>query len=78
MLKPPHQIVEDLGGIFLALAGQMQINRGGFQLGMAQPSLNDPNVDALLQQVGGIGMANMPSSAYSPLCRVPNYAESMI
>jgi len=24
------------------------------------------------------GMADMPSSAYPPLCRVPDYAESMI
>jgi len=28
--------------------------------------------------VGGETVTNMPSSAYSPLCRVPNYAESMI
>jgi len=30
------------------------------------------------QVIAGEGMPNMPSSAYQALCRVPDYAESMI
>ena len=34
----------------------MQIDHGGFQLAMAHVSLNDPQVDAGLEKMGGIGM----------------------
>jgi len=57
ILKAFHFRVDDPVCIFLSLIGQMQINHGGFQAGMAEISLNDSEVDSGLEQVGGIGVS---------------------
>jgi len=43
----------------------MGIQLGGLDVGMPHQILDDPDVDTVFKQVGGEGMANMPSSAYS-------------
>ena len=47
--------------------GKVEINHGGFELGMAHVSLDDTQVDADFEEMSGIGVAVMPSSG---LCRV--------
>jgi hypothetical protein len=44
MLKPPHDVIDDICGIFVAFLSQMQIHHGGFQLGMAQIFPDDPKI----------------------------------
>ena len=75
IFETPHALVDDLKRIFLSFLGEMQIDHGGFEPGMPQIALDDAQVYPLLQQVGCIGMPDMPSSAYQALCRVPDYAE---
>ena len=41
----------------------MQVDHGGFDVGMTEIFLDDAEVDAGFQQVGGIGVTLMPSSA---------------
>ena len=40
----------------MPLLGQMQIDHGGFELGMAHGTLHGAEVDTGLEQMGGIGM----------------------
>jgi hypothetical protein len=42
---------------------------------MAEESADAVEINAGFEQVRGEGVAIMPSSALSPLCRVPDYAE---
>ena len=41
------------------LGGNARIKRGGVQLGVAEQNLDDANIDILLEQVGGEGVAAM-------------------
>jgi len=43
--------------------GKVEIDHGGFELGMAHVSLDDTQVDAGFEEMSGIGVAIMPSSA---------------
>ena len=45
------------------------------QIAVAEEFLDGADVDSVFEQVGGEGVPLMPSSALSPLCRVPDYAE---
>ena len=57
MVESLHHVIDQLAGIFLALLGEVEIEHGGFQLGMAHVALDDTQIDSGLKQVGGIGMA---------------------
>jgi hypothetical protein len=41
----------------LTLLGKVEIDHGGFELGMAHVSLDDPEVDSGFQKMSGIGMS---------------------
>ena len=49
IFKPPHAFVDDLTGVFLTFVGEMQIDHGGFEHGMAQVALDGTDVDTLFQ-----------------------------
>jgi hypothetical protein len=57
MVESLHQVIDQLAGVFLALLGEVQIEHGGFELGMAHVALDDAQVDAGFEEVGGVGMA---------------------
>ena len=61
--------------MMLGLVRQVGIAGGGENGVMAEELLHLEQIDAGLDQVGSVAMALMPSSALSPLCRVPDYAE---
>jgi len=52
-----HQIVDDAVGVFMALSGEMEIDHCRVEAAMAQVLLNTPDIDAGLEQVGGIAVA---------------------
>jgi len=54
------------------------IDHGGGNVIVAQKRLDGTDIGAPLQKMGGETMPDMPSSAYQALCRVPDYAESML
>ena len=58
-----HEGVETLGGVFLPFVGEVEVEHGGFELGMPQVALDEPRIDAGFQQMGGIRMALMPHAA---------------
>jgi hypothetical protein len=41
----------------LTLLGKVEIDHGGFELGMAHVSLDDPEVDTGFEKMSGIGMS---------------------
>ena len=57
MIKSLHHVIDDLAGILLALLGQVEIEHGGFETGVTQVALDDAQVDAGFEEMGGIGMA---------------------
>ena len=61
--------------MMLGLVRQVGIAGGGENGVMAEEFLYLDQIDTGLDQVGCIAMAIMPSSALSPLCRVPDYAD---
>ena len=52
-----HQHVDDAEGVFMPLCGKVEIHHGRVEATMAQILLDTANVDACLQQMCGIGMA---------------------
>ncbi len=52
----PHGVIDDLVGIFLPLLCQVQVDHGGFKVGVAQIALYNADVDACFKQVRGIGV----------------------
>jgi hypothetical protein len=54
-------------GLLLTFLGEVQIDHGGLQCGVAHVFLDDAQVDACLQEMGCVGVAIMPSPE---LCRV--------
>ena len=58
----PHQLVDQRIGILLPFAGQMQVDHGGLETGMAHVLLDHPQVHPLLEQMRGVGMAPIPIS----------------
>ena len=66
--------VDALVGIFVAFLCQVEVEHGGFEVGIAQVPLNSAEVDARFEQMGGIGMAqrmdaNVAFEDASPLGR---------
>ena len=57
MIESLHHVIDQLAGIFLALLGQVKIEHGGFESGMAHVALDDAQVDASFEEMGGVGMA---------------------
>ena len=57
MVESPHYVIDQLAGVFLALLGEVKIEHGGFELGMAHVALDDAQVDTGFKEMGGIGMA---------------------
>ncbi len=57
MVESLHYVIDQLAGVLLTLLGEMEIEHGGFELGMAQVALDDAQVDAGFEEVGGVGMA---------------------
>src|SRR4030042_1504317 len=57
MVQALHYLIDQLAGILLALLGKVEIDHGGFELGMAHVSLDDPQVDAGFEEMSGIGVA---------------------
>ena len=58
-----HQLVDDGIGIFSAFSGQMKVGHGGLQIGVAHVALDHSGIGARFEQMGGVAMALMPSSA---------------
>ena len=57
MVESLHHVIDQLAGVFLALLGEVKIEHGGFELGMAHVALDDAQVDAGFEEMGGVGMA---------------------
>jgi hypothetical protein len=57
MIESLHHVVDQLAGIFLTFLGQVEIEHGGFETGVAEVALDDPQVDAGFEEMGGVGMA---------------------
>ena len=63
MVESLHDLIDQLTGILLPFLGKVEIDHGGFELGMAHVALDDPQVDSGFEEMGGIGVAVMPISA---------------
>lgn len=50
-------MIDQLAGILLTLLGKVEIDHGGFELGMAHVTLDDSQIDSGFEKMGGIGMA---------------------
>jgi hypothetical protein len=57
MVQALHQLIDQQAGILLTLLSKVKIDHGGFELGMAHVSLDDPQVDTGFEEMGGIGVA---------------------
>ena len=57
MVESLHHVIDQLTGIFVALLGEVEIEHSGFELGMAHVALDDAQIDAGFEEVGGVGMA---------------------
>ena len=51
MVESFHYIVDNAEGVFLAFAGQMQIDHGGFQLGVPQVALDSADINACFKEM---------------------------
>jgi hypothetical protein len=56
MVESLHHVIDQLVGVLLTLLGEVEIEHGGFQLGMAHVALDDAQVDSGFEEMGGIGM----------------------
>ena len=56
-LQVCHEPVDDLGGRFECRLGQLGVDHGGLGIGVAQDVLDDAQIHALFQKMGGVGMA---------------------
>ena len=54
MVESFHYIVDNTEGVFLSFTGQMQIDHGGFQLGVPQVALANTDINACFKEMGGI------------------------
>src|SRR5438132_12464389 len=57
MVESLHHVIDQLTGIFVALLGEVEIEHSGFELGMAHVALDDAQIDAGFEEVGGVGVA---------------------
>jgi hypothetical protein len=56
MVEPLHDVIDQLASVLLTFWGKVEIEHGGFELGMAHVSLDDPEVDPGFEEMGGVGM----------------------
>ena len=49
-----HDVVDDVGGILVALLGEVEIEHGGLQSGVAEVALDDAEIDAGFQEMSGV------------------------
>jgi hypothetical protein len=56
MLSTLHDAIDKGISLVLTLVGQVQIDHGGLETGMAHVSLDNLEVNARLQQMGGVGV----------------------
>jgi hypothetical protein len=52
-----HEGVETLVGLFLAFVGEVEVEHGGFELGVSQVPLDESGINARFEQMGGVRMA---------------------
>lgn len=57
MIESLHHMVDELRGILLTLLGQVEIEHGSFEAGVTEIALDDAQVDAGFQEMGGVGVA---------------------
>ena len=57
MVKPMHDGIDDTEGIFLTLLCQVEVDHGGFQVGVSEVFLDDPDIDACFEEMGCVGMS---------------------
>ena len=57
MIESLHHVIDQLAGVLLAFLGQVKIEHGGFELGMAHVALDNARVDAGFEEMGGVGVA---------------------
>ena len=60
---PLHHGIDNVIGILQAFVGKMEIDHGGLDVGVTEILLDDPKIDSGFEQMSGIGMATMPTSA---------------
>ena len=58
-----RQRVERAGGGVQVLLRKVEINRGLFQIAMAQQNLDSPQIRAIFEQMSGEAVASMPHAA---------------
>jgi hypothetical protein len=58
-----HQALDRIARRVTDLAGQMGVDGGGARAAVAEVVLNDPQIDPVLEQVGGVGVPIMPGPA---------------
>ena len=54
MAELPHELINDLRCILMPLLSQMEVNHRSFYVGVPQVFLDDQQVDASLQEMGGV------------------------
>ena len=54
MVQALHHLIDQLAGILLTFLSKVEIDHGGFQLGMAHVSSDGPQVDPSLEKMSGI------------------------
>ena len=69
MVESLHYVIDQLAGVFLTLLGEVEIEHGGFELGMAHVALDDAQVDTGFEEMGGVGMAKRMNG--TPFLRMP-------
>src|SRR3972149_8170244 len=57
MVQSLHHLIDQLAGVLLTLLGEVEIEHGGFQLGVTHVALDGAQVDSGFKEVGGVGMA---------------------
>jgi len=57
MIESLHHVIDQLAGVLLTLLGEVEIEHGGFETGVAQVALDDAQVDSGFEEMGGVGVA---------------------
>lgn len=70
MVESLHYVINQLAGVLLTLLGEVEIEHGSFELGMAQVALDDAQVDTGFEEMGGVAMAQRMdgNSLFSDAC----------
>jgi len=56
MVESLHHVIDQLAGVFVTLLGEVKIEHGGFELGMAHVTLDDAQVNSGFEEMGGVAM----------------------